>query len=93
MTTMSQPIATPRELLDWVETLHDTTVPVHNFGEVTYHTIDLHILIKDLPEHPDIPTWWRGKRMTPHLSKTVALTILELNPPPNIRATMLFLMM
>lgn len=87
------PIATPRELLEWVASLHNPTVQIHNFGKAAYHTLNLQTLTKDLPTHPDLPTWWKGKNMTPHLAKTIALTIIGLKPPENIKAALTFLVM
>lgn len=86
-------MATPQEFLDWLRSLPSGVVQLHDFGKARYRTIDLNTLAKDLPEHPDLLSWWKGKNMPKHLNDTVAKTILEQNPPPNVRAAMLFLMM
>ena len=86
-------MADPDEFIEWIGSLPDPVVYLYDFGKATYRTIDLQILTKDLPEHPDILSWWKGKNMPRHLGKTVAQTILDLDPPDDIRAAMLFLMM
>lgn len=86
-------MTTPQEFLEWIRTLPSTRVPLHNPEGKPLHSIDLQTLAKDLPEHPDLFSWWKGKNMPKHLNNTVAQTILDLDPPENIRAAMLFLMM
>lgn len=82
-------MTTPKELLDWVQSLPSPRVPLH---ETPGRTINLLVLAKDLPDHDSLLSWWKGKNMPPHLGKNVAKTILELEPPENIRAAILFLM-
>lgn len=86
-------MTTPDEFIRFINGLPDPVVQLHDHGKARYRTIDLRTLTKDLPGHESLLAWWRGKNMPPHLSNTVAQTILELNPPENIRAAMLFLMM
>jgi hypothetical protein len=86
-------MATPDEFIDWIRGLPDPVVQLHDFGKATYRTIDLRTLAKDLHQHPDVLSWWKGKNMPRHLNNTAAQTILDLNPPENIRAAMIFLMM
>lgn len=83
-------MTTPKEFLDWVRSLPSPRVPLH---ETPGRTIDLLTLTKDLPGHDSLPDWWKGKNMPPHLAKTVAQTILGLDPPENVRAAILFLAM
>jgi hypothetical protein len=83
-------MTSPQEFLDFISSLPSPRVPLHgNPGR----TIDLQTLARDLPDHDSLLSWWKGKNMPPHLSNTVAKTILELNPPEDVRAAMLFLMM
>ena len=86
-------MTTPDEFMDWLESLPDPTVQLHNFGKATYHTINLRGLAKDIGNFQDLMEWWKSKNMPKHLNNTIALTIIGLKPPENIRAAMLFLMM
>lgn len=86
-------MTTPQEFLLWIRSLPSARVPLHNPEGKPLHSIDLHTLAKDLPGHHSLLDWWRGKNMPRHLNNTVAMTILEQDPPEDIRAAMLFLMM
>lgn len=83
-------MATPDEFIDWLRSLPDTRVELHDSPGAV---IDLMGLAKDLPGKECLHAWWKGKHMSPHLNRNVALTVLSLNPPENIRAAMLLLMM
>lgn len=87
------PIATPQEFMEWVRGLPSTRVPLQNGGARIYHSIDLATLAKDILQHPDLPSWWESKNMPPHLSGNVARSILALEPPEDIRAAIIFLML
>lgn len=86
-------MATPDEFIDWIGNLPNPVVQLHDQVKAIYGTIDLRILTKNLTEHPDVLSWWKGKNMPRHLNNIVAQTILDLDPPDDIRAAMLFLMM
>lgn len=86
-------MTTPDEFLDWLLALPKTKVPLHDSCNKTYQTIELMTLAKDLLEHPDLLAWWKSKNMPKHLNDTVAKTILALDPPEEIRAAILFIML
>lgn len=84
---------TIEEFLEFICSLPDPVVQIHNFGKARYHTVDFRILTKDIMKYDDFILWWRGMNMTPHLNNTIALTILGLGPPESIKNAMLFLML
>jgi len=86
-------VITTHEFTAFIESLPDPTVQLHNFGKAVYHTIDLRTLAKDIGNFGDFMEWWKSKNMPKHLNNTIALTILGLNPPENIKNAMLFLML
>lgn len=86
-------MVTAQEFIAFIDSLPDPCVQLYNFGKATYHTINLKGLAKDIENFSDFRDWWKSKNMPPHLNNKIALTILELNPPENIRHTMLFLML
>lgn len=90
-------MTTIHEFILFIESLPDPTVQLHNFGKATckatYHTINLRGLAKDIGNFQDLREWWKSKNMPKHLNNTIALTIIGLNPPENVKNAMLFLML
>ena len=86
-------MTTIQEFTAFIESLPDATVQIHNFAKTTYHTIDLLTLTNDIGNFQDFRDWWRSKNMSKHLNNTIALTIIRLDPPENIKNAMLFLML
>ena len=86
-------MTTIQEFTAFIDSLSDPTVQLHNFGNATYHTIDLPTLTKDIGNFQDFRDWWKSKNMPKHLNNTIALTIIGLEPPENIKNAMLFLML
>lgn len=86
-------MASPDEFIDWLRNLPHPAVQLHDHGKARYHEINLLHFAKDLHEHDSLLTWWKGKNMPPHLSRKIALAVLSLDPPEDIGAAMLLLMM
>jgi hypothetical protein len=86
-------MTTIQEFILFIESLPNPTVQLHNFGKAVYHTIDLLTLAKDIGNFHDFREWWKSKNMPKHLNNTIALTIIGLKPPENIKNAMLFLML
>lgn len=87
-------MVTPQEFMLWVESLPDPIVRLHQgHAGSALHTINLMTLTKDILQHEDFRRWWKGKNMPPHLNNTIARTILDLDPPENIRAAMMFMIL
>ena len=86
-------MTTIQEFILFIESLPEPTVQLHNFGKSVYHTIDLRTLTKDIGNFHDFMEWWKSKNMTKHFNNTIALTILGLDPPEDIKNAMLFLML
>lgn len=86
-------MTTIQEFILFIESLPNPTVQLHSFGKAVYHTIDLLTLAKDIGNFQDFREWWKSKNMPKHLNNTIALTIIGLNPPENIKNAMLFLML
>lgn len=84
---------TPREFMDFVEGLKNPVVQMHKDDNPTLRTINLMTLTKDLLQYDDFRRWWKSKNMPPHLNNAIANTILDLNPPDNIKSAMLFMML
>jgi hypothetical protein len=81
------------EFAAFIDSLPDPTVQLHNFGKANYHTINLKSLTKDIENFQDLREWWKSKNMPKHINNTIALTILGLEPPEDIKNAMLFLML
>lgn len=85
---------TPAEFMDFVQGLENPTVQIHqDHSKAVFRTINLLTLTKDLLQYDDFRKWWKSKNMPPHLNNLIAQTILDQNPPEDIRAAMLFMML
>lgn len=80
---------TPHEFRQFVESLENPVVQM----DESLHTIDLKTLTKDTRLHHDFREWWKSKNMPKHLNNTIIKTILNTNPPENIRTALLFMML
>ena len=86
-------MTTIQEFTAFIDSLPAPPVQLHSFGKAVYHTIDLPTLTKDIGNFQDLREWWKSKNMPKHLNNTIALTIIGLDPPEDIKNAMLFLML
>jgi hypothetical protein len=86
-------MTTIEEFAAFIDSLPSPTVQLHGFGDSLRRTIDLRTLTKDIGNFQDLREWWKSKNMPGRLNNTIALTIIGLDPPENIKNAMLFLML
>lgn len=73
-----------QEFVDFIENLESSLVKLHGSGPV-FRSIDLRILTKNIKNHYSIHDWIQNLNLPNHLKKNIILTILENNPPENVK--------
>lgn len=82
-------MTTSADLAEFIKSLPNQIVPLDN---PAFKSIDLNILVKDAGDEP-LHLWWEKKKMTPRLSKIIAMTLLSLDPPEEIKNAILLTML
>jgi hypothetical protein len=92
-----------QELFDFINKLTNSYVPLlgtpeqtvysENLDKKIFHKIDLKILCKDVKNYDNLQDWLKSKNAPKYLLKNIIITIINLNPPENVKNQLLSILL
>lgn len=91
-----------KEFVEFVNNMENPVVKLNqdlkriglkNFPTQPFHSINFHVLIKNIESHETFLDWWKSKNLTKHFHNVLIKTILNQNPPESVKHALIFMML